>query len=127
MFLPPKLPKPLSDGGPFSLYRCLSTIANRVARNAYYIVLAAGVRVGALCTLSRTSFILKTLSEFLKAAGAPIVVLFVQSLSAVLLITIAIIAVAVLAERHMERQAARTGRLPDSAHSASIASEMTGS
>ncbi|MGY4282587.1 hypothetical protein ACVWXO_001807 [Bradyrhizobium sp. LM2.7] len=53
---------------------------------------------------SRASFILKTVSEFLKCAGPPIVLLLVQSLFAILLITVVITAIAVFVERYLERQ-----------------------
>jgi hypothetical protein len=52
---------------------------------------------------ARFRFVVRTFAEFLKLAGAPIVLLFVQSFVLVVLITAVIAAIAVLAEAQVER------------------------
>jgi hypothetical protein len=51
------------------------------------------------------SLFLKMLAEFLKAAGAPIVVILVQSLLPVVVLTMIVIGVAVVVEHRVERKA----------------------
>jgi hypothetical protein len=66
---------------------------------------ARAVIVGRLtATLWRSEFLLKTTAEFLKAGATSVAALFVQQPVGSLAITVAIVAVAVLAERRINRQ-----------------------
>jgi hypothetical protein len=86
-----------------------------VLRKAVRTVLAARPKLAKFGTVSHTTFALKTVAEFLKTAGVGVVLLVVSNIPAILIITIGIAAVAVFAERCIERQVVRRSLSDNSA------------
>jgi hypothetical protein len=78
-----------------------------LVRKVAETTLAARPQVAKYCTVSHRTFALKTAAEFLKSAGVGVVLLLVPNIPTILIITVGIAAVAVFAERCIERQVVR--------------------
>jgi hypothetical protein len=83
----------------------------RILQATYGVARAGCAQIVGAFSLLLTPFVLKTVAEFLKASGSSIVALVLQNPLCILAVTIAVVAIAVLAERKAQ---ARTPTKPAS-------------